>query len=27
VPVVDLPGYEVKERNLIVNGICKECKN
>ncbi len=25
VPKVDLPGYEIKEQNLIVNGICKIC--
>lgn len=25
VPEINLPGYEVKETNLIVNGICKVC--
>lgn len=25
VPKVNLPGYEVEEQNLIVNGICKMC--
>ncbi len=27
VPKVDLPGYQVTEQNLIVNGICKNCQN
>jgi len=26
VPKIDLPGYEITEQNLIVNGICKICK-
>ncbi len=26
VPEIVLPGYEVKETNLIVNGVCKVCK-
>jgi len=26
VPKVNLPGYEIEEQNLIVNGICKVCK-
>ena len=26
VPKVELPDYEVKEQNLIVNGICRLCK-
>jgi len=27
VPRVELPGYEVAESNLIVNGICRNCRN
>lgn len=27
VPKVQLPGYEVIEQNLIVNGICKVCNS
>jgi Fur family ferric uptake transcriptional regulator len=27
VPRVELQGYEVAESNLIVNGVCKNCKN
>ena len=26
VPKVNLPGYEIEEQNLIVNGICKMCR-
>ena len=26
VPRVDLPGYEILNSNLIINGICKLCK-
>lgn len=26
VPKVNLPGYDIVEQNLIVNGICKLCK-
>lgn len=26
VPKVNLPGYQIEEQNLIVNGICKLCK-
>ena len=26
VPAVNLPGYQIEERNLIVNGICKICQ-
>jgi Fur family ferric uptake transcriptional regulator len=26
VPKVELPGYEVEEQNLIVNGVCKICQ-
>jgi len=26
VPKVNIPGYEIKEQNLIVNGICKLCQ-
>lgn len=25
IPHIDLPGYRIKEVNLIVNGICKTC--
>ena len=25
-PEVDLPGYDIEESYLILNGICKECK-
>lgn len=25
VPKVKLPGYQIKEQNLIVNGVCKRC--
>ena len=27
VPKVELPGYEIAEQNLIVNGVCKNCNN
>ena len=27
VPKVNLPGYQIKEQNLIVNGICKRCND
>jgi Fur family ferric uptake transcriptional regulator len=27
VPKVDLPGYIIEEQNLIVNGVCRLCKN
>lgn len=27
VPKVNLPGYEIEAQNLIVNGVCKLCKN
>ncbi len=27
VPVVDLPGYEISDSNLIINGVCKSCNH
>ncbi len=26
IPLIDLPGYEIIDSNLIINGICKDCK-
>ncbi|MCK5705280.1 MAG: transcriptional repressor [Cyclobacteriaceae bacterium] len=26
VPIVDLPGYEITDSNLVINGVCKQCK-
>ena len=25
IPAIDLPGYEIHEANLVINGICKTC--
>lgn len=27
VPIVNLPGYEITDSNLVINGICKSCKH
>lgn len=27
VPHIDLPGYDIQERNLIVSGVCKMCNS
>lgn len=26
VPIVDLPGYDISDSTLIINGICRQCK-
>jgi Fur family ferric uptake transcriptional regulator len=26
VPNIDLPGYDISDSNLIIHGICKQCK-
>ena len=26
VPNIDLPGYDISDSNLIINGVCKQCK-